>query len=381
MKICAVICEYNPFHNGHRYLLEQIRRLERPGGIVCLMSGNFTQRGDIALLDKHTRARHALEGGADAVIELPTVFATSSAETFARGAVHILSSIPSVETLAFGCESGTAESLYRAAEAFSKEGEAFRRELRTCLDRGLGFAAARERAARASEMDASLLASPNDILALEYTKAILHAGAKIKILPVRRVGGGYNEREKRDAYASASALRANREDEAFVRANVPDFVARDFPLPSDECYKIAAMTALSKSDSSSLRAVADCSEGLEHKLLRGTDYDSLVRSAAGKRYTQARIRRILLQNLLGIRREDIARALSSPLYLNLLAAKKDSPLLSELGNAAFPLVVRGRDRTKLCGEALRMQEIDSYADKIHKICTPSKKYPKNFKIV
>ena len=116
MKYCAVICEYNPFHNGHKYQLGQIREQSGCDGILCVMSGNFTQRGDAAVFDKYERAKHAVEGGADVVLELPAAFAVSSAEYFAKGAAHILSSLPCVTRLAFGCESGTKEDFLRTAE-------------------------------------------------------------------------------------------------------------------------------------------------------------------------------------------------------------------------------------------------------------------------
>ena len=117
MRIAAVVCEYNPFHNGHKYQLERIREESGCDKILCLMSGCFTQRGDMALFDKYTRARHAVENGADLVLELPTAFAVGSAEQFARGAVHILASIPAVKVLCFGCESGTKEEFLAAARA------------------------------------------------------------------------------------------------------------------------------------------------------------------------------------------------------------------------------------------------------------------------
>jgi len=116
MKICAVICEYNPFHNGHAYQLSEAKKRSQADAVLCIMSGNFVQRGESAIVDKFTRAKHAVLGGADAVIELPTIFATSNAELFAKGAISILSSIPDVTTLCFGAETASTEAFLQTAK-------------------------------------------------------------------------------------------------------------------------------------------------------------------------------------------------------------------------------------------------------------------------
>ena len=136
MKICGIICEYNPFHNGHAYLIDQAKKLSECDSIVCIMSGCFTQRGELAFLDRYTRAKHAILAGADAVIELPTIFAAAPAEVFAKGAVKILSSIPDFSTLAFGCENADKEAFLTAAKNSTSETAPFKNVLRQYLKIG-----------------------------------------------------------------------------------------------------------------------------------------------------------------------------------------------------------------------------------------------------
>lgn len=184
MKICAIICEFNPFHNGHKYLIENVKASGLYDGVLCVMSGHFTQRGDRAILDKFTRARHAVMGGADCVIELPAPFAVTPAEIFAQGAVKLASSIPDVCALAFGCE----EQLdFKAlARALSDESADFKGRLMRGLERGESYAKSYARAVE--DVCGEKIDSPNNILGLEYAKAILKYRPDLEIMTVRRVG-------------------------------------------------------------------------------------------------------------------------------------------------------------------------------------------------
>ena len=172
MKTAGIICEYNPFHAGHAWQIAEIRRtLGEDTAVVCAMSGNFVQRGDFAILRKHVRAEAAVRGGADLVLELPTPWATASAECFARGGVEVLSGTGVVDTLCFGSECAKIEKLLRLAQFLTSDD--FANALRTELDKGISFAAARELAAEKMQGDdAEILRGPNDILGVEYCKAL-----------------------------------------------------------------------------------------------------------------------------------------------------------------------------------------------------------------
>ena len=165
MKICAIICEYNPFHNGHLYQLREAKRISGADALLCIMSGNFVQRGEAAIMDKFTRAKHAVQAGADVVIELPTLFATSNAELFAKGAIHLLSSIPDVSILCFGCENSNKETLIQTAEKLNNEPKDVSKKIKEYVGNGLSYAKARAKAWD-GQIPLELLTSPNNILGI-----------------------------------------------------------------------------------------------------------------------------------------------------------------------------------------------------------------------
>ena len=223
MKICAIICEYNPFHNGHFYQLCEAKRLSGADAILCIMSGNFVQRGEAAIMDKFTRAKHAIQAGADIVIELPTVFATSNAELFAKGAIHILSSIPAVNTLCFGCETANSQAIIKAATLLLKEPKDVSQKIKLSVSNGKSYAKARAEAWE-NLIPKEMLASSNNILAIEYTKALLAIKSKINILPISRIGGAYNETNLQKSYSSASAIRTAIQNNVEIKTQIPQFV-------------------------------------------------------------------------------------------------------------------------------------------------------------
>ncbi len=387
MKICAIICEYNPFHNGHRYQLSEIRRLSGCDKILCVMSGNFTQRGEPAVFNKYVRARHAVACGADAVIELPTAFAVSPAELFARGAVHILSSIPAVEKLAFGCESGTKESFLAAAKATLTEDKQFKTALKENMKDGTSYIRARNEALLSmnADVDESLLSSPNNLLGTEYCRALLLKGKPIEPLPIQRVGGGYADTALFKDFSSATALRAaleqdggiarnsgvTRKTQKALKRNMPEFVYREHlsyrPLP----YEKATLCALLRASADEIAACPDCSEGLENRLVAMTrsnpDYDDMLKKVVSKRYTLSRLKRILMQNFLGIRLKDVRNYAETPLYCKTLAVKKTEAeeILAELSKGGFPAIVRKSDYSLLKKDAVPCFETDLRANELY----------------
>ena len=204
MQTVGVICEYNPFHLGHARQLAAVRQqLGRDTAVVCLMSGNYVQRGEPAVFDKGVRARAAVDAGADLVLELPVTAALQSAEGFAAGGVRILSAL-GCGYLSFGCESGSGEALFRAAEAScAPEFEAF---LHEAMQEGLSYAAARQRALAALGANGELLTRPNDILAFEYCRAIIRQESALRPLAVLRPGD-YHADEPDAEHPSATAVR------------------------------------------------------------------------------------------------------------------------------------------------------------------------------
>ena len=393
MQYCAVICEYNPFHNGHRYQLAEMRRQSGCGGVLCLMSGNFTQRGDAAVFEKYTRAAHAVESGADVVLELPAAFAVSAAETFAKGAVHILTSLPCVTHLAFGCESGTKEDFLRTARATLAESKQFKAALKENMKDGTSYLRARNAAllAAGADVDEALLTSPNNILGTEYCRALLEAGSQIEPIPIPRVGGGYADTALFKDFSSASALRlaladGSRKAKKALKRNLPAHVyaaAEGYaPIP----YEQAAMCALTAQKESELARCPDCAEGLENRLkamVRSTPvYGEMLKKVVSKRYTLARLKRILAENFLSITREAVQSFLAAPLYCKVLAVRSSAAeeILNDLSAGAYPLIVRKSAYSKLSKAALDCFALDVRANDLYNALTgiPTNEYETRF---
>ncbi len=362
MIICAIICELNPFHNGHAYLIESVKRTGRYDGVLCIMSGHFTQRGDIALLDKFTRAKHAVLGGADCVIELPAPFAVSPAQIFASGAVKLISSIPDVKAIAFGCEEMT--DFAAAAKAAAAEDGAFRQALREGLDGGESFAKSYSDALK--KACGADISSPNNILALEYAKAVLKMRPDIKLEPVKRVGAGYRDEQLGGAYASASGIRAHLGEESAKRF-LPPFSAKDLEGCAADC---AAWDAIVKY--ALCRGAPDKvyggGEGLANRLyeLRGLHADEIVAAATTKRYPAARIRRALTANALQFTAKETDGFIKSAGYLKPLAVRsgREDMMLGALAKSSLPVVITGSDAAKLEGSDGILYKKTRFADEV-----------------
>ena len=307
MKVIGIICEYNPFHLGHKKQIDLIRReFGENCGIVCLMSGNFVQRGAPAIFDKSHRAAAALAAGADLVLELPVTYALSSAEGFAAGGVAILSQF--CDVLCFGTEHGTKASLMQTAQALLSPD--FPGKLRTFLDQGLSFPAARA----AALGDSELLRSPNDILGVEYCKAILAQNASMDIFPILRQGS-YHDDTPDPENPSATSLRGR----IVTQGSWLDYV----PKSSHSALEGAAAHTLQAGERailSKLRTMTDeefealpyGSEGLWRKLMHAcrsyATLEEIIAATKSKRYTRTRIDRMILCAFLGL----TAKILTSP---------------------------------------------------------------------
>ena len=377
MKICGVICEYNPFHLGHEYQLREAKKRSGADAVVCVMSGCFTQRGEAAILPPALRAKHAVLCGADAVIALPVVFSAASAEIFARGAIRLLCSLPGFECLSFGTEHADGD-FYAAAEILNDE-RAYIEKTKEFLSRGFSFAAARAESLKDTAAY-PLLSSPNDILGLEYARALLKENRKtnVTLLPVRRLGDYKKQTLATNGaaeYSSASSIRLamKKGDFAALSSELPACVSADIQSAgiAAENLKTAERIAVLKTRKNELALTADISEGLENALKRAARQpQDIVTQLTSKRYTASRINRILLQNLLDIRKDLLADCLSAPLYVQPLAIRKErKDLLSVLSAGEFPCVIRYADEQKLAGIARRCFQTDKLAENIYSAVT------------
>lgn len=351
MRVCGIICEYNPFHRGHALHLARARALTGADYVVCAMSGPVTQRGAFARHDKWTRARMALSCGADLVLELPARFACAPAPDFARGGVSLLSALGVVTHLSFGCEPSALAQLAPAADALAHETPALREALRAGLDRGLSYPRARALAVESVSGVAGLadlLAQPNAALALEYLAALPEGIAPV---PVAREGAAYHD-DALSPLASATAIRAalaqGRLEEALAAVPCPELLAeaeRRGDVHPEDALTQALLYRLRTMDTDALAAIHGMDEGLHNRFLAAArtaaTRDGLILAVKSKRYTYARLSRIATNALLGVT-ADFARAHDAPTYARVLGFRRDAaPLLAQIRRrGALPLVTK-----------------------------------------
>lgn len=318
MEAIGIICEYNPLHLGHKKQLDTVRAICPDGGIVCLMSGNYVQRGAPAILDKSLRAQAAILSGADLVLELPLTASLSSAEGFAREGVRILGSF--CNRLCFGAESADTASLMAAAAALRSD--AFAESLRSELCKGLSFPAARQAALRNMGLEAEILTQPNDILATEYCKGILELGVAMEPMVIRREGG-YHDRAIDPDNPSATALREQMTLGGDWLSFVPEAaraILADAPRHNLSAGEQAILYRLRTMTDDEFEALPYGSEGLWRKLMTNArkyaTLEEIITATKSKRYTRTRLDRMVMCAFLGITATD----LSSPApYARVLA--------------------------------------------------------------
>jgi len=341
MKITGIIAEYNPFHNGHKFQLDEAKK--NCDGIVVIMSGSFVQRGDVAVFDKWSRAKSALENGADLVIELPVCYALNTAERFAYGSVATLDALGVVDTLYFGSECGNIDELIKSAELIENEPPEVSAKIQSLMDSGMNYPCAREKAYDGL-VNPDILSSPNNILAVEYIRILKRLKSSITPLTIRRHMTGHNSTVTAGNFASATKIREMIKSNEDYSGFVPSINTGDIYDISGLDSAITAMLRTVSADW--LKNINDVSEGLENRIISAARENSSVRTIAEaiktKRYTMTRINRILLSALLGLTRDISHRP---PEYIRVLGmnrtgmeilslAKKQSslPVITKLSN-------------------------------------------------
>lgn len=384
MNAAGIIVEYNPLHMGHVHLLRQTRRiLGEDTAILCCMSGDFVQRGDFALLRRQARAKAAVQSGADLVLELPLPWAVSSAEGFARGAVETLLSTNVLTHLAFGSECGDGAALQRVAAAL--QSEEFPALLRQELKVGDSFAAARERSVgkRLSPEDAALLQSPNNILGIEYCKALLDCKSTVEPLTIRRFGAAHDAKEAQGTIASASAIRTLlKEGEkeralslmapAMKEAYLEEEAAGRAPVlwQNSERAILARLRSMRRED---FAALDRGKEGLYNRLYEASrtaaGVEELLAAAKTKRYAYARLRRIVLWAYLGLKPAELPQ---HPVYLRPLAMNdRGRAVLAKMRKeAALPILTKPADVRRLGPEAQRLFAMEAAAADLYSLSYP-----------
>ncbi len=294
----AIICEYNSLHNGHIRLIDHAKAHGQH--LVCIMSGNFTQRGMPAVADKYTRARHAILAGASVVVELPTVSATASAEDFAQGAIRIANSL-AVDELYFGSELGDTDALIQCANSLIQDTN--NTQLRTLLDQGYSYPKA---LSLAYPQYSNILDQPNNVLALEYIKQLILTNSTITPHTLHRADS-YNATTLDGQYASATAIRAHLGNKA-VEKYLPAYVLADISKTAEDNYVKYLPAHLATMSTESLSQIYGATEGLHNKIYHSSttnSYQQLLDNIKSKRYTQLRLQRLLLRCALSITNEDV----------------------------------------------------------------------------
>lgn len=372
MKASAVICEYNPFHNGHKHQIDCIKA-ENNNAVVAIMSGNFTQRGDVAIIDKFSRGKIAVENGADLVIELPTVYASSGAESFARGGVQLAKALGCTEKLCFSTEETNTDLLLKTAEAFKNP--ELNDEIKKNMRLGNYYPQAVEMAFETiySKSLAQVIKKPNNVLAVEYIKML--EGTDIKPFILERIGTGHDEHICRGNITSGSNLRKmilHNNDDVYkympeVSPEVFKSPATIYNLEKAVLFKLRTMTV------DDFAKLPDVTEGLENRIYeavrKATSLEEMLTMIKTKRYTLARLRRIIICALLGIKsnmaKEDVP-------YIRVLAFnEKGQELMKEIkSKSTLPLITNVADGYKNLNEkGKEIFNIDLLASDIYSLAT------------
>lgn len=372
MSVTGIIAEFNPLHTGHALLLKEAK--ER-GTVVAVISGNFVQRGDLAMFDKRIRARAALLSGADLVLELPVAYSMSTAQNFALGGVSALNAV-GCDSLIFGSESGDITELNAACEILNTK--EFSERLNIYLATGMTFAAARENAACDLGLKKGVLSGANNNLAVEYMTAARNIGAGFDFVTIKRRGAGHDSPEASGGFAAASLLRERllSGDYDFCREYIPENIFSLLqPSNISDIRRIerAVLALLRTRTVNELKSLPDISEGIENKLFSAirvaTDLYDLYNRVKVKRYTLARIRRLTLSAFVGL---DSTFFMKQPPYIRVLGFnERGMTLLKERSaGSVIPVVTRVSEIKKLPEPALKLFETECRATDLFALALP-----------
>ncbi len=384
--VIGLVCEFNPFHNGHKYLVDKIyEKFGSDSVIIAVMSGNFTQRAEPAILDKYKRAEIAVENGISCILELPFPYSSSGAKYFSRAAVSILNSLSSIDYLVFGSECGNTELLSKIADnTRNREFQAlFEKEISKKENFALGYARIFEKTYKllftnSSEFD--IISKANNILAIEYLNALNSLKSEIKPYSVKRNGADFNDFETIDAFSSASALRKYVYEGSLgkIQASMPkisfDFLEnayengeiadyKELSLPLISHFRLMKSTDINKD-------IADCGGGIAERIIsasaKATTVSELISSASTKKYTTARIRRALLCLYFGVTSADIQ---TLPQYTTLLACDEKGASFLRLckKKANIIILTKPADYVNFDDGAKKQAELSNLADSIYSL--------------
>ena len=382
MKILGIVTELNPLHNGHIYQIEQAKKKTKCDFVILLMSGNFTQSGNIAILDKFTRAKLAIQNGADIVIELPTIYANSSAQFFSSSAINILNSLKIIDYITFGNENTNISELKHIANTIIKNEDAIWQDIKVHLKNGDGFAKARQNALTnfLEENYIDILSKPNNILAIEYIKALKKLKSKIKIVSIPRTN---------DISATKirnSILNKNQEFHKILN-DIPqneikylENISKFYEDYNDKIFELLKYKLLNM-NIEDIKNINEVTEGLENRILKSayfsTNYNEFLENLKSKRYTNSKLKRIVNNILLNIDKDTFNYSINNKIaYAHVLSISDNGKkLLSKLSKESKIDVLTSLSDTKLKSitpDISKMIKIDVLASNIYNIISKQK---------
>ena len=390
MKTVGLITEYNPFHNGQAYHIEKAKMLTGADRVIVVMSGDFVQRGAPAVMPKHLRAESALLSGASLIIELPVCFATGSAEYFAQGAISLLNQLGCIDSICFGSECGDLHLLKEIAQLLADEPIEYQAALKQALKEGASFPAARQEALNIySDKYSEILASPNNILGIEYLKALAKIHSKIEPFTIKRIGAGYHDMDIDGQFSSATAIRSdiyqladvNSSSESIplthIQTQVPsschELMKKNYqiryPIKSDD-FSLLLKAKLLSETAGSLSHYLDISPELANRILRlRNDYLSFEQFCdllKTKELTRSRISRSFIHVLLGITNDWLTAMKAPASYARILGFRRDhADLLGILKRTSDIPLITSPARAVLADTAYQMLELDIYASDLY----------------
>ena len=401
MSVLGIIAEFNPFHKGHEHLINTAKKNGSFDAVVCVMSGNFSQRAEPAVCDKWSRAEMALQGGVDLVIELTFAFAVRSAYYFARGAVQLLARTGVITHLGFGSENGQLDPLLKIASLLANEPDEYRNQLKDLLGQGLSYPAARSRALQhyfgpqAADL-AELMNGPNNILAIEYLHNIIQDQINLQPFTISRQGDGYHSQQiSGSGFSSAGAIRTALLNDPVITEKIEQalpessrqILEREISMGrapiSPNALEQIVLANLRSMSLSSLSQIYEISEGLEYRIkeasLHSGTLEELRRKIKSKRYSLTRINRILIYSLFHLTKEQIdILDQHGPQYFHILAfSSTGRKILQKIKNkSSLPILSRGSQVKKLSqeqgsSEAGDLLALDILASDIYSLLSPA----------
>lgn len=387
MKILGIIAEYNPFHNGHAYHLKKSKEEVGADVTVAVMSGNFVQRGEPAVLNKWIRSEMAVRNGVDLVLELPFVFACNNAEIFAKGSVNLINSLGCVDYLSFGSEEGEVQPLEKIADFLEPESEEFSSAVREFAGEGISYPRAREKALSLllGQKYGQLLKSPNNILGIEYLKQIKVLNSHVNPVTITRHGASVNETDPLTSIAGATAIRRllddGKYDEALKYLTTPSQKMiednKNIITDLEQFNQLLIYSIFTKSDDQ-LMDIYSITEGLENKVRDSakdaTSVNDLIKLIKSKRYTETRIKRILIHILLNLTKSSTSRIIDeNQMYTRVLAFnEKGASLLKSIKKeecSEIPIITNIRKERDMLDGCQDLFDYDILASDIYNLVT------------